>query len=359
MGSIYKRGNVRWIAYYKNGKLYRESTGLESEREARRILKLREGEVASGRFSGLRPQRIRFGELAQGLVNDYRVNGRKSLDRAERSIRHLEEFFGGMRAIEITTDYVKAYIAERKEEGASNATINRELSALKRMFSLAKKETPPKVINVPYIPHLEENNARQGYLEHDEFLAVRKNLPEHLKTAMTMAYYTGMRKGEILGLRWEQVDIERGMIKLESQDTKNAEPRIIPMSEEVRQAVAEHWEKHMKEDPLCPWVFTWRGKRVQDFEKAWATACRKAEVNRLFHDLRRTAVRNMVRAGIPEVVAMKISGHKTRSIFDRYNIVNEEDLVKAAEKLSDYLYTNIHNSFTIGDFEDEGKELTN
>ena len=195
MGSVYKRGNIYWIAYYRNGRLFRESSRSSIEREAKDLLKLREGEVVSGEFAGLKPQRVRFDELADDLVNEYKVNNRKSLDRTELSIKHLEAFFGGMRAVQITSSRVKAYINHRKEEKAANATINKELSALKRMFNLALQETPPKVRRKPHIPRLDERNVRKGYFERDEYLAVKGNLSFVHKLAAVLGLHLRMAQG--------------------------------------------------------------------------------------------------------------------------------------------------------------------
>jgi len=354
MGMLYQRGKIWWLKYYKSGKPFYESSESEKKMVAKKLLELREGEIAQGKMPGILFEKIKYNELADDFLTDYRINKKKSIRRAEASLAHLKDFFDGSRTTEITTAKVKKYIEHRLEEGGANATINRELAALKRMFKLGAICTPPKVDKVPFIPMLEENNVRKGFFEHAKFLALRDALPDYLKGVVTVGYRTGWRLSEVIGLEWSQVDRKNGVINLNPGETKNDDARTIYMDDEVRAVFEKQWELRKGSPNLYPCVFLNRREngKINNFRKAWIKACEKAKAGaKIFHDFRRTAVRNMIRAEIPEVIAMKVSGHRTRSVFDRYNIVNDRDLKLAAQKQQDYLACQtVTDTVTISDF---------
>ncbi len=346
LGRTFKRGPTWWVAYSHRGKEFRESSHSENESQAKRLLKKRLGEISRGRLIGPVEEKVTFEEMAQGLVTDYEINGKRSLRSIKLSGTHLRQYFGLDRALDVDAGRVGAYIKHRQDEGASNASINRELSALKRMFSLTVRAG--RLSARPYIPSLEENNARQGFVDHGGFLALREALPEHYRDPVTFLYLSGWRSGEMKAVGMRDYDRAGRVLRLRPEISKNKNGRVLPLRGELLEVVKRAWERRQLE---CPFLFHVNGKPIGDFRKAWHQACcdaglgrmevqedgRKKYVGTIPHDLRRTAIRNLIRSGTPERVAMTLSGHKTRSIFDRYNIVDEADLAKASERLHSHL----------------------
>jgi integrase len=341
MGELRQRGRVWWIRYYRDGQRQEESARTTKYEEARRLLQQREGDVAKGAAVSPAIGRLRFEEASRDLLNDYKTRGRRSYDHVERRINlALEPWFRGRRMARITKADVTAYVADRQEKGAANATINRELSALKRMFVLAMQGG--KLLARPYIAMLLEDNVRRGFFERPQFEAVRDHLPAPLRGVATFAYVTGWRvQSEILPLQWHQVDREGGTVRLFAGTTKNRAGRVFAYRyvDEIATLLESLWTEHQalaRSGTICPHVFQrFDGKAIKSFRKAWLAACTAAGCpGRIPHDFRRTAVRNLIRCGIPETVAMAMTGHKTRSVFMRYDIVSEGDLDSAAQKLN-------------------------
>jgi integrase len=237
-----------------------------------------------------------------------------------------------MRAIDVTTDEVNKYVETRQTEGAENGTINRELAALKRMFSLAYRSTPRKVYQAPAFQRLRENPPRRGFVEETQYRQLAKKCPQlWLRVMLALGYSFGFRKSEILNLRLRQVDLLSRTLTLDPGTTKNSDGRIVKLTSKTFELLRQCMLSKTAEDFV---VSRPDGQPVRDFRGAWSKLTVAAKLPwSLFHDLRRSAIRNMVRRGVPEAVAMRISGHRTRSIFDRYNIVNESDLAEAARRI--------------------------
>jgi integrase len=354
VGELKQRGKIWWIRYYRQGRRHEESARTKVYEEARDLLRKREGAIADGAPITAKIGRLRFEDAAKDVENDFTANGKRSLDDVKRRIRlHLTPFFGGRRMASITPADVRAYVAHRQKvehEGdakPANGQINRELAILKRMFTLAMQAG--KLLHRPHIAMLRESNARAGFFEPEQYRDVLAHLPTAVQPVITFAYLTGWRvSSEILPLQWRQVNFETGEIRLDPGTTKNGEGRVFPLAGDLLALLEERRDQRdalKKAGHVTPYVF-WRmvakGRRgpksprkITAFTKAWRNACTAAGCpGRIPHDLRRTAVRTMVRRGIPERVCMMLTGHKTRSVFERYNIVSAGDLKTAAAQLT-------------------------
>jgi integrase len=286
--------------------------------------------------------------LLNDLLVDYKVNGHSTLADCESRVRlHLTPAFGSKRAVRVRNTHAQAYILARREEKASDATIANELGLLRRAFNLAVENGKLSVAPFIGLP-AGYDVPRQGFLEPAQFRALMSHLNENLKPLVSLAFFTGMRRGELLSLKWSQVDLVEGTIRLAAASTKTRTARTIPIAAEPLAMLRVSKVRRDQVDPTCDAVF-FRERRkndcpggplvqLGDFRRDWMDACKKAGLPELiFHDLRRSGVRQLIRSGVDEHTAMAISGHKTRSIFARYNIVSLEDLREATRKLDAHL----------------------
>lgn len=342
-GSIFRMRGSRywWIGYVSEGKRRFESSESERKADAQALLTDRLGDVQKGVPVTPKLNRKTLGEGLRSVIDDQELNDRSSIDHTRRRIRlHLLKHLRADRRLStITTADLTEYVIKRREEGASAASINQELAIAKRAFSLAIGGG--ELISKPKIPMLKLSNVRIGFFEEDQFEAVHAALPEELHGIVTLAYWCGWRiASEILPLQWSQIDRAKQIVRLEVGSTKNNEGRVLPYGPiaELVAVIDTAWNEHealKTAGTICPSVFHRNGKPIRHFRKAWAAACAAAGCpSKLLHDFRRTAVRNLVRAGVPEKTAMGITGHKTRSVFDRYDIINEADLRAAMGKLA-------------------------
>lgn len=277
---------------------------------------------------------------------------------------------GHLRATQVTSDLIDRFINKRKSEQnrygtpPENGTINRELALLKSAFNHGTEQTPPKVRFVPHFNMLEEKNVRRGFLQDEQYLRLSRECPVEgvwLSGLFETAYAYGWREDELLALRVGQLDLLGKIIDL--GETKNGDQRMILMTEHVFQVLVRCVAGKKPDD----FVFTRDdGSPVKDFRQAWWNACIRAGLGRFecrdcgsndcegrtctickskrkakyiglrFHDLRRTGIRNMSRKGIPEKVGMLISGHRTDSVYRRYNIVDMEVLKSATAKIEEH-----------------------
>jgi integrase len=347
-GRIRNRGGVFYIRYRLGGKEYEERAG--TEKQADKLLSRREAELGLGVFTAPDTKRTTFDDLVRMVRDDYRVNARKSTERLDCSIKHLEAAFGGQRALTITADRLTTYLGDRLEAGAAPMTAKNELNALRRGFTLAKRAG--KVAAIPTFPQLDADRVRTGFFEDGDVAAVRAELSEDLQPVLDFGWLTGWRKGEITTLRWSQVDFKAGVVRLEVGSTKNNQGREFPFGAfpPLRALLERQRDRTRAAErrlgQIIPHVFHRDGKPVRDFFTAWASACVRAArdakgaivrpqvVGRLFHDLRRSAVRRLEKAGVPRSVAMKLTGHKTESVYTRYAIVASQDLRDGVAKLA-------------------------
>jgi len=393
-GSIFHNGDTPvWsIKFYVRGIPKRESSHSTDLDVAKKLLKRRLAEVETKTYT-MRTN-VKIDELIADLLAEYRRKRRKTTAEVEsRWKKHLEPFFGRMKVDDINTDTVQRYSGKRTEgDGAEGSTVNRELAALKHAFHLGMKSTPPKVRACPIIPMYKENPARKGFLDDDQYTQLARECNREglwFRALLTTAYSFAFRKSELLNLRVHQVDLASRQIRLEQGETKNDEGRIAPMTDEVFTLLTACVVGKQKND----FVFTRPAAKpglpeepVRGFRRRWAKVCcvvglgelvcpdcypelkeqtidaksrcsacgkkwKRAQlkyVGLLFHDLRRSGVRNLIRVGVQQKVAMSISGHKTASVFQRYNIVDERDIMEAGRKLNEKQKANALLEFPVG-----------
>jgi integrase len=335
-----KTASTWWVQYFVKGTRFRESSNSRSRQEAEAFLRQRLEAAAQGKPVHPRAGKATFEDLATILLDNYRINGRRSVGRVEDAVSHLRRFFSTTPASQITGDFIARYVRSRQQEGAAPATINRELGALRRAFRLA--QSAAKVAFRPEISMLPENNRRGDFFEVDEYQAVLDNLPEYLRPVIQAAYVTGWRiNSEILTRQKRHVDLNSGCLRLEPGETNDERGRSFPLIAELREVLTRQLEKTAELEQgvgrIIPWLFHRDGKPIKDFRKVWATACQRAGVaGKVPDDLRRTAVRNLERAGVSRSAAMMMVGHRSESIYRGIAVTDEVVLNESAAKLASF-----------------------
>jgi integrase len=352
MGSVFLRGNRWWLSYSQNGKRFFESAGAgKTKTQAQALLKRRLAQLETGDHITPRDRRVTVLSLWQDFIREKEIHRQDTQNPQIRWQKRLCAVFGHLRASQVTTDLLKRYVQAQREAGYKDATINRDLADLKRAFTLGHKSTPRKVAQVPQFPMMREDNVRTGFIEDAQYEALAHHAPElWLRTLLALAYNFGWRRGELLALRVDQVNLLEKTVSIwrGKSHSKSGEPRRAHFGdlEDVNSLLRACVEGKKPTD----YVLTRDGVPVRDFRKAWHNLVKAAGLgDTLFHDLRRSAVRNLIRRGVPQKTEMLISGHKTASVFDRYNIVTDDDLRDAMRKLAAGRPEKCDNSATIGE----------
>lgn len=322
--------------------------------EAKLKVKKMAGEDAQGRKQLSAVEDVRVGTLLDLLLEDYKQKEHRSIATVRGQITNsLRPHFGDLIAERVDTDDIERWMRWRAKQrkrampGTDSlrpASINRELSLLRRAFQLGYERKPQLVRYIPPIKRLAENNTRKGFVSPEQYHALMAELPEHLRGITCVAYHVGNRKSELFQLEWSDVELagDPPVFTLWPGETKSGEGRTLPiLAGEMLDTMRRLKEGHDRNFPKAAHVFlNAEGAPMAPhmMRKAWAEACRRAGVpGLLFHDLRRSAVRNLRRAGVTETVAMEFSGHKTAAIFSRYNITDFDDLRDAAKRLEKFL----------------------
>ncbi|HKE24960.1 MAG TPA: site-specific integrase [Bryobacteraceae bacterium] len=337
-GSLTQNGRKQWrLQYYVRGVCRQENSGTEDRKQAEELLARRIAEAQLETLDGVTPEEVTVDQLCRLVIADQKLRGLRDWKTVEwRYLANTKPVLGKLVARRAKTADFREYITNRLAEGAAKATVNRELATVRRGFKLGMREEPPLVRRIPYIPELDESdNVRQGFLDPDQYELLLRELPLSLEAIFVCAYNIGTRLNEIRRLEWTEVDFAAKTIRLPGDRTKNKAPRTLPFTGDMEAYLLRQRERCPESNPYV--FFGQHGHPVSDKLYGWREACERAGWSELiFHDLRRTAVRDMKRAGVSDSLAMKISGHKTRNMLERYDIADEADLADAAEKVNRY-----------------------
>lgn len=355
--SLYPKPGSRfwWYTFVFKGQRIQKSTKVENKREAGSIERAAWTQLARGEV-GIeekpKAERKTVHQLLDALENDFKARKKDSVKNLNL-ISTVNKELGNRWADALTTAAVTAYVSglrkpqKSKQKGRhskslADSTIKHRLQILASAFELenaSREEAKLDPLVVPRFPKLTKDNVRSGFLGRAQFDVLRSHLPDDLKDFALFAYITGWRKSAV-SLEWS--DVRDGNVYLRGVCSKNGLPYYVPVVGELVELIEERRKeaRSVKTDAdiiLSNLVFHRDGKPIAEFRKAWATACKKAGcAGRLFHDLRRSAARNLIRSGVGKDVAKEVGGWKTDSMFYRYNVTGEEDLRDAMEKVTKY-----------------------
>ena len=324
--------------YVKEGglkKRKRHRLGLVPLVQAKKILAKYMQDMLAGKYLAEDKPEVTFNEAADSFLAYSQARRRSYLNDCQM-VRRLKSYFGEKPLRSLNPDIVEGYLTQRRKIGnvalggkaLSNSTLNREIGILKGIVNRAIFNGLLEKNTIQGVRGFKEA-VRDRVLLDEEFEALLGKCSPRLKAIVQLAYWTGMRRGEILGLRWEQVDLQNKVINLEAADTKTQEKREVPLTEELVGTLQQ-----VPRTLGLPYVFAHRGKRIKNIKTAFRKAIRLAGIKEFrFHDLRHCAVTNLRKAGVNDSVIMSISGHKTYAMFKRYNKIDRRDRLEAMKQL--------------------------
>ena len=333
-GGVYRRGSTYWIRYSKNGHVIRESAETTDERKARKLLQQRLEEKKKPTFVGPSEKKLTLDDLEAAIKADYIRHQRRSWKTVEHCLKPLKRFFEFDTLLQIGAR-IAEYQDHRLAEGMARATINRECTYLKRGYKLMFQAKPRRISELPIIEMLEGENVREAFIGVADFeAALPKIKDDDTRDIVEFLYNCAWRSGEAKTLEWSKIDLDNWVITLARKNSKNKKGRTLVLVGDLKAVIIRRLAKRL---PSCPLVFHRQGKPIKSFSKAFKTALKRIGVEGIVpHDMRRSGVRNLRRSGNDEHDCMEISGHKTRAVFDRYDIVDEDDQRRALERQQEY-----------------------
>jgi integrase len=332
-GRVFRRSEIFWIAYSRNGHEIRESAETTDERKAWKFLNSRVEEAKRPQFVGPAEKRLMLDDLEKKILADYERHGRRSADTVKHCLKAVKEHFEYDTLLQITPQRIEAYQTARLEAGKARATVNREVRYLLHGYRLLFDAG--EISYVPKVKLLEGENVREGFVGVADFTAALAEIKnDDTRDVVEFLYSCAWRTGEACKLEWSKVDTNDWVVRLPRKNSKNKKPRTLVLVGALKEIIMRRLEKRLLD---CPFVFHRGGKPIKSFRRAFTTACDNAELEGIVpHDMRRSGVRNLRRAGNDEHDCMEISGHKTRAVFDRYDIIDEDDQRAALERQEHY-----------------------
>jgi integrase len=342
-GSVFLRGRIWWIAYWFRGHPYQESSGSTDERDAKKLLRKRIKQVGKPNFvDPAKEEKWTLSDMKERLIIDYGRKNNRSLKTVEYCFKHLEaeDAFKFHRVVDITAVEIQKYADKRVKAGVARASVNRELAYLRRGFKLMFEAG--MISTVPVIKLFDGENVRKGFIGFAEFGALLDKIEDaDVRDIVEFLYNSGWRSGEARALQWSWVDLDGNMIRLPAENSKSKKARALPLTGALLDVI----ERRLKVRRLdCPYVLHRGGKQIKSFRKAFKAAAKEIGYPDLLpHDMRRSAVRNFRRSGLSEHEGMALSGHQTDSVYRRYDIISDDDLTQAMNRVQEHLKKEAEN----------------